>query len=73
MAVTAYLEAARVLRAESPRAFALQTLNRILAEAWNGAESLQHVIAYGESDSETPRGEGLRHSRRLRHDGARLY
>ncbi|MGA7242942.1 MAG: thioredoxin domain-containing protein [Terracidiphilus sp.] len=54
MAVTAYLEAARVLRAESPRAFALQTLNRILAEAWNGAESLQHVIAYGESDSETP-------------------
>ena len=54
MAVTAYLEAARVLRAESPRAFALQTLNRILAEAWNGAESLQHVIAYGESDSGTP-------------------
>ncbi len=54
MAVTAYLEAARILRAESPRAFALQTLNRILAEAWNGAESLQHVIAYGESDSETP-------------------
>ncbi|MGA8742331.1 MAG: thioredoxin domain-containing protein [Terracidiphilus sp.] len=53
MAVTAYLEAARVLRAESPRAFALQTLNRLLAEAWDGAESLQHVIAYGEGDLET--------------------
>ncbi len=57
MAVTAYLEAARVLRAESPRAFALQTLDRILAEAWNGAESLQHVIAYGEGDSGTPATE----------------
>ena len=54
MAVSAYLEAARVLRAESPRVFALQTLNRILAEAWDGAESLQHVIAYGESGSDTP-------------------
>src|ERR1700739_947333 len=54
MAVTAYLEAARVLRAESPRAFALLTLDRLLSEAWDGAESLQHVIAYGESDSVMP-------------------
>jgi len=54
MAVTAYLEAARVLRAESPRAFALLTLNRLLSEAWDGADSLQHVIAYGESDMEAP-------------------
>jgi uncharacterized protein YyaL (SSP411 family) len=57
MAVTAYSEAARVLRAESPRAFALQTLNRILAEAWDGAESLQHVIAYGESNGDAPAGK----------------
>jgi uncharacterized protein YyaL (SSP411 family) len=54
MAVTAYIEAARVLRAELPRAFALVTLNRLLAEAWDGAESLQHVIAYGESDRNAP-------------------
>ena len=57
MAVTAYIEAARVLRVESPRAFALHTLNRILAEAWDGAESLQHVIAYGEVDSDAPAGK----------------
>jgi hypothetical protein len=57
MAVTAYIEAARALRAESPRAFALLTLNRLLAEAWDGAESLQHVIAYGESDSNAPAGK----------------
>ncbi len=54
MAVTAYIEAARVLRADLPRAFALVTLTRLLAEAWDGAESLQHVIAYGESDRNAP-------------------
>jgi uncharacterized protein YyaL (SSP411 family) len=57
MAVTAYIEAARVLGAEAPRAFALLTLNRMLSEAWDGAESLQHVIAYGESDSDVPAGK----------------
>ncbi len=54
MAVTAYLEAAKALRAESCRAFALLTLDRLLGEAWDGAESLQHVIAYGESGSARP-------------------
>jgi uncharacterized protein YyaL (SSP411 family) len=46
MAVTAYLETARVLRMDSAREFALRTLNRLLGEAWDGAETLQHVIAY---------------------------
>jgi len=46
MAVTAYLETARVLRMEEARAFALRTLDRLLAEAWDGAGSLSHVIAY---------------------------
>ncbi len=45
MAVTAYLEAAAAA-ALSTREFALRTLDRLLAEAWNGAESLRHVIAY---------------------------
>jgi uncharacterized protein len=49
MAVSAYFEAARVLRVESPRAFALLTLNRLLAQAWDGEGTLGHVIAYGES------------------------
>jgi uncharacterized protein YyaL (SSP411 family) len=48
--VTAYLESARVLRAEPPRAFGLLTLNRLLTEAWDGAENLSHVMAYGDSD-----------------------
>jgi uncharacterized protein len=46
MAVTAYLEAARVLRDGQAREFALLTLNRLLDEAWGGAATLKHVIAY---------------------------
>jgi uncharacterized protein YyaL (SSP411 family) len=48
MAVTAYLEAARVLRDDKAREFALITLNRLLEEAWGGAATLRHVIAYPE-------------------------
>lgn len=48
MAVTAYLETARVLRMDSVRDFALRTLDRLLNEAWDGAETLRHVIAYPE-------------------------
>jgi hypothetical protein len=47
MAVTAYLETARVLRMDSAREFALRTLNRLLDEAWDGDRTLNHVIAYG--------------------------
>jgi uncharacterized protein YyaL (SSP411 family) len=36
MAVTAYLETARVLRMDSARDFALRTLDRLLDEAWDG-------------------------------------
>ena len=46
MAVTAYLEAARVLRDNQPREFALRTLDRLLSEAWDGEVILRHVIAY---------------------------
>jgi hypothetical protein len=46
MAVTAYLEVATVLRDEKARKFALLTLNRLLDDAWGGAASLKHVIAY---------------------------
>ncbi len=46
MAVTAYLEAARVLRLEDARNFALLTFDRILDQAWDGDATLHHVIAY---------------------------
>ena len=51
MAVTAYLETARVLRLDGVQEFALRTLNRLLDEAWDGGETLYHVIAYGEAES----------------------
>ena len=50
MGVTAYLEAARVLRHEPARRFALLTLDRLLSSAWDGAGALDHVIAYGAGD-----------------------
>jgi uncharacterized protein len=46
MAVSAYLEAAQVLRLPKVRAFALLTLDRLLAEGWDNTFGLSHVIAY---------------------------
>jgi uncharacterized protein YyaL (SSP411 family) len=54
MAATAYFETARVLRIDPCREFALRTLDRLLAEAWDGGRALRHVIAYPEG--ETPAG-----------------
>ena len=48
MGVTAYLEAARILRVAEPRQFALLTLDRLLSEAWDSGAELLHVIAYGD-------------------------
>src|SRR6266568_756394 len=53
MAITAYLETARILRNDSTRDFALLAVNRLLAEAWDGEESLYHVIEYSDSSSES--------------------
>jgi uncharacterized protein len=46
MAVTAYLEAARVLRLQPVLVFALKSLDRLLVQAWDGGAELGHVIAY---------------------------
>ncbi|MGD0801648.1 MAG: thioredoxin domain-containing protein [Terracidiphilus sp.] len=46
MAITAYLETARVLSLDATLDFALLTLDRLLREAWDGDQSLSHVIAY---------------------------
>ena len=48
MAVTAYLETARVLGMDSAKDFALLTLDRLLKEAWDGGTELNHVIAYAD-------------------------
>ena len=58
MAVTAYAEAARVFRVDGPRDFALLTLSRLLAEAWDGADQLSHVIAYPDGAAPAERVPG---------------
>jgi hypothetical protein len=59
MAVSACLEAARILKINSASDFALLTLDRLLREAWNkdawdGNPSLFHVIAYGDNQGAPP-------------------
>jgi uncharacterized protein YyaL (SSP411 family) len=49
MAVSACLEAARILKINSAGNFALLTLDRLLRSAWDGEQSLSHVIAYGDT------------------------
>jgi uncharacterized protein YyaL (SSP411 family) len=44
MFVSAYLEAARVLGRDDCRKFALKTLERILAEAWDEAKGFRHRV-----------------------------
>ena len=46
MAVSAYLEAAKVLELRPAREFALKTLDRLLAESWDREAGLAHVAAY---------------------------
>ncbi|MDR3797607.1 MAG: thioredoxin domain-containing protein [Terracidiphilus sp.] len=64
MAVTAYLETARVLRMDSAKEFALLTLDRLLKEAWDGEVSengpgLAHVIAYADGPEQLTGGEKI--------------
>ena len=49
LAISAYLEAGRVLDMAGPRQFALKTLDRILTEGWERDRGLAHVIAYSEA------------------------
>ena len=48
LCISAYLEAAKVLKLDPARHFALRSLDRILAEAWQPEHGLQHVIAYSD-------------------------
>jgi len=59
MAISAYLDAARVLHREEPRVFALRTLDRILREAWDARAGLAHVIAYADAEAPQQRIPGV--------------
>ncbi|WP_433983164.1 hypothetical protein RBB78_16490 [Tunturiibacter empetritectus] len=48
MMISAYLEAGRVLDMPEVRAFALKSLDRVLAEAWEAKAGMAHVVGYGE-------------------------
>ncbi len=52
LCVSAYLHYARVTRRPDARHFALRSLDRILAEAWNAERGLSHVIAYSDPAAE---------------------
>jgi uncharacterized protein YyaL (SSP411 family) len=58
LCVSAYLEAARVLKLDSARQFALRSLDRILANAWQMEIGLRHVVAYSERAYPDPATEG---------------
>ena len=59
LCVSAYLEAAKVLKLAPARQFALRSLDRILAEAWQPEQGLQHVIAYSDPNAERRAVSGL--------------
>ena len=59
LCVSAYLEAAKVLKLEGAKHFALRALDRILAEAWQPDQGLRHVVAYSDPAAEKRLVPGL--------------
>ncbi len=49
MMISAYLEGGRVLDMPEVRAFALKSLDRVIAGAWDASTGMAHVVAYGET------------------------
>jgi uncharacterized protein len=59
LCISAYLKAARVLKLENARSFALRSLDRIFAEGWATQSGLQHVIAYSDPQATTRKVAGV--------------
>ncbi len=59
MMISAYIEAGRVLDMPEVRAFALKSLDRVLAEAWDKKSGMAHVVAYGEHGGAGARVAGV--------------
>ena len=53
MCIAAYLAAGCALGLNAPVAFAVKSLDRVLASAWDAQAGLAHVVAYGEGVSAT--------------------
>ena len=59
LCISAYLETAKVLNLEDAKHFALRSLDRVLAEAWQPERGLQHVLAYSDPAAERRETAGL--------------
>ena len=59
LCVSAYLEAAKVLKLDEAKRFALRSLDRVLAEAWQAEQGVQHVVAYSDPAAERRLVPGL--------------
>ncbi|MGD0444477.1 MAG: thioredoxin domain-containing protein [Edaphobacter sp.] len=59
MMISAYIEAGRVLDMPEVRAFALKSLDRVLAEAWDRKAGMAHVVSYGEAGGNGARVAGV--------------
>ncbi|HEX4604177.1 MAG TPA: thioredoxin domain-containing protein [Candidatus Angelobacter sp.] len=59
LCVSAYLKAARVLKLDDVRAFALRSLDRVLSAGWDSQRGLQHVISYSDPQASKPRVPGV--------------
>jgi uncharacterized protein YyaL (SSP411 family) len=59
LCVSAYLEAAKVLKLDTAEHFALRSLDRILAEGWQAENGLLHVLAYSDAKAELRRIPGV--------------
>lgn len=59
LCISAYLQAAQVLRLDSARKFALRSLDRILSQGWNPDSGLLHVIAYSDPQAARKQSPGV--------------
>jgi uncharacterized protein YyaL (SSP411 family) len=59
MCISAYLEAGRALNLPGALAFAVKSLDRVLATAWSSQTGLAHVVAYGEAGVAADRVAGV--------------
>jgi len=59
LCISAYLEAARVLKLDAARHFALRSLDRVLGEGRGADGELVHVLAYSDKDAERRQVPGV--------------
>jgi uncharacterized protein len=59
LCISAYLQAARALGLDQSRRFALRSLDRILAAAWNLEGGLKHAVRYSEASAPARNAPGF--------------